>query len=416
MGHIISRQGVATDPKNIEAVQNWPVPKTVKEVRGFLGLAGYYRKFVHNFWLISSPLTDLLKKHSVFVWTSEKETSFQALKQALITAPVLALPNFSKTFELEIDTSDTGIGTMLMQEGHLIAYLSKALGHRTRGLSRYEKESLAIILGVEHWRSYLQHAEFVIKIDQRSLIHRDDQRLTTPWQQKAMTKLLGLQYRLQYRKGVQNRAVDALSRKNSLNDGELLAMSTCLPAWLADLVEGYKEDAQTGQVLVELSLGSSKHPKFSLKDGILRYDGRIWIGSNTILQQRIIQSTHASAIGGHSGFQVTYHKTRKLFAWPGMKKDIQRFVGACTVCKQVKSEHVKYPGLLQPLPVPEEAWQMISLDFIEGLHRSASYNSIMIVVDKFSKYGHFVPLAHPFTALQVAQAFLNNIFKLYGLP
>lgn len=181
LGHIISKSGVAADHKNIEAVRNWPSPTNVKEVRGFLGLAGYYRKFVRHFGLISRPLTDLLKKHVVFLWTIEKEESFQALKNALITAPVLALPDFRKPFEVETNTSDKGTGVVLMQEGHPIAYLSKTLGPRTQGLSTYEKESLAIILSVEHWRPYLQQAEFVIRTDQRSLVHLDDQRLTTPW-------------------------------------------------------------------------------------------------------------------------------------------------------------------------------------------------------------------------------------------
>lgn len=181
LGHVISKQGVATDPKNIEAVKSWPSPTNVKEVRGFLGLAGYYRKFVRNFGLISRPLTDLLKKHSVFLWTNEKEEAFQSLKTALITAPVLALPDFRKTFEIETDALDKGISAVLMQEGHPIAYLSKSLGPRTQGLSTYEKESLAIILGVEHWRSYLQPAEFIIRTDQHSLVHLENQRLTTPW-------------------------------------------------------------------------------------------------------------------------------------------------------------------------------------------------------------------------------------------
>lgn len=135
MGHIISEKGVSTDNKNIEAMRNWSSPTNVRQVCGFLGLAGYYRKFVCKFGLISRPLTDLLKKQSVFVWTEEKEESFQALKKALVTAPVLALPDFSKTFELETDASNKGIGTVLMQEGHPVAYLSKLLGPQTQGLS-----------------------------------------------------------------------------------------------------------------------------------------------------------------------------------------------------------------------------------------------------------------------------------------
>jgi hypothetical protein len=173
-------------------VQDWPVPTTVKEVRGFLGLAGYYRRFVKNFGIIAKPLTELLKKGKVFAWTSAAEQSFQALKSALVSAPVLALPDFNKTFVVETDASDKGIGAVLQQEGHPIAYISRALGLKNQGLSTYEKESLAILMVVDHWRTYLQPAEFIIQTDQKSLIHLDDQRLNSYWQQKAMTKLLGL--------------------------------------------------------------------------------------------------------------------------------------------------------------------------------------------------------------------------------
>lgn len=199
------------------------------------------RKFVRDFGLISRPLNDMLKKQAVFVWTTDKEATFQALKEALVTAPVLALPNFHKTFEIETDASDKGIGAVLMQEGHPLAYLSKSLGHRTQGLSTYEKESLAIILAMDHWRSYLQHAIFVIRTNHKSLVHLEDQRLTTPWQQKVMTKLLGLQYHLVYKKGIHNRAADALSRKTVNSVEELAAVSTCVLSWLSKVVEGYEE-------------------------------------------------------------------------------------------------------------------------------------------------------------------------------
>lgn len=333
MGHIVSKHGVSTDTKNIAAVSNWPVPTNVKEVRGFLGLAGYYRKFVRNFGLISRPLTDMLKKQAVFVWTDDKAAAFQALKDALITAPVLARPDFHKTFEIETDASDKGIGTVLMQHGHPLAYLSKALGPRTQGLSTYEKESMAIILAVDHWRQYLQHAMFVIKTDQRSLVHLDDQHLTTPWQHKAMTKLLGRQYRLVYKKGSDNTAADALSRRTGHSEGELAAVSTCVPTWLSEVAEGYEKDPHTKKLLPELSIEGTRHPKFQLQDGILRLKGRIWVGNNTMMQQKIIHSMHASAIDGHSGFQVTYCRVRKLFAWLGMKKDIEAFVVSCSVCQ-----------------------------------------------------------------------------------
>lgn len=178
---------------------------------GFLGLAGYYSKFVKDFGIISRPLTDLLKKNVVFCWTDLEATAFRELKKALVTAPVLALPDFKIQFELETNASDRGIGAVLRQGKHPVAFLSKALGPRNRALSTYEKEGLAILMAVEHWRTYLQHAEFVIHTDQRSLVHLEDERLATPWQQKIMAKLLGLRYQIVYKRGVDNRVADALS-------------------------------------------------------------------------------------------------------------------------------------------------------------------------------------------------------------
>lgn len=140
-----------------------------------------YRKYVKNFGLLAKPLTNLLKKGEMYIWTYEIEASFQTLKTTLMTAPVLALPDFSKTYVLEIDASDKGIGAVLQQDGHPLAYVSKALGTKAQGLSTYEKECYAILLAVDHWHPYLLQSEFITKIDQRSLIHLDDQRLTTPW-------------------------------------------------------------------------------------------------------------------------------------------------------------------------------------------------------------------------------------------
>uniref|UniRef100_A0ACD5TW14 Uncharacterized protein n=1 Tax=Avena sativa TaxID=4498 RepID=A0ACD5TW14_AVESA len=156
-------------PKNIVAVLKWESPKSVKEVRGFLGLAGYYRKFVRNFGQISRPLTELLRKDSEFVWTERKDKAFRDLQQALVTAPVLAIPDFNKPFVVETDASYGGVGAVLSQEGHPISYLSRALGPRNLGLSAYEKEFLDILLAVDHWRPYLQVQEFLIQSDHQSL-------------------------------------------------------------------------------------------------------------------------------------------------------------------------------------------------------------------------------------------------------
>jgi hypothetical protein len=143
LGHIISEKGVGTDPDKVAVVASWPTPSSAKELRSFLGLAGYYRKFVRNFGIISKPLTDLLKKNVLFIWTPAHEESFQTLKIALSTSPVLVLPDFNKVFCVETDASGLGVGAVLMQSGQPLAFISKALGPKSLGLSAYEKEYLA---------------------------------------------------------------------------------------------------------------------------------------------------------------------------------------------------------------------------------------------------------------------------------
>jgi hypothetical protein len=145
-------------------------------------------------------------------------------------------------------------------------------------------------------------------------------------------------------------------------------------------------------------------------NGVIRKNGKIWIPAVASLQQQIITELHATPLGGHSGIPVTLRRLKQLFDWQGTMATVHKFVQSCLVCQQSKPDRAKYPGLLQPLPVPDAAWQVVSLDFIEGMPRSGRYNSILVVVDKFSRYAHFIPLSHPFTAETVAMAFMDNIF------
>jgi transposase InsO family protein len=140
------------------------------------------------------------------------------------------------------------------------------------------------------------------------------------------------------------------------------------------------------------------------------------VGNNTILQQRLIRAFHSSPLGGHSGIPATTKRLQVLFAWLGLRKHVDEFVRSCPTCQQAKVERVKYPGLLQPLATPTAAWQVISLDFVEGLPQSHGYDCILVVVDLFSKYSHFIALKHPFTALSVSNQFMLHIYKLHGLP
>jgi hypothetical protein len=284
-----------------------------------LGLAGYYRKCVKYFGVISQPLTKLLKKGVLFMWTQDHQLAFEALKQALVTAPVLALPNFAKPFIIETDACDAGIGAVLMQDGHPLAFLSKALGPKARGLSTYEKEYMAILLAVQQWCPYLQQGEFLIHIDHKSLSQLNEQRLHTVWKHKVFTKLLGLQYKVVYKKGTENRVADALSRRTH-PELSLQLISSITPEWLLSVQASYDVDPHATDLIAKLSLKGDFVPNYTYKDGLLRYKSRIWIGQDPALQSQLIQALHNSAVGGHSGSPMTYRRLKHIFTWKGMKK------------------------------------------------------------------------------------------------
>jgi hypothetical protein len=386
-----------------------------KELSGFLGITGYYRKFIQHYAIIAQPLTALLRKGVAYQWTDITETAFQVLKTALVIAPVLALPDFQAQFVIDTDACDVGIGAVLSQKGHPLAYVSKALGTRNRTLFVYEKEFLAILLAVQQWRAYLQLGEFLIRIDHQSLTHLMDQQLHTDWQKKALTKLMGLQYKVQYKPGVHNGDADALSRKPQ-EASQVFSVTTLQPAWLSSVSASYASDAFAQRLLQQLAVDPMSSPAYSLNHGILRHKGKILVGADPELQQRIISAFHDSPQGGHSGFPVTYHRLLSLFSWSGMKRMTCEYVRYCHVCQQAKPERLPPAGLLQPLPVPSGPWEVATMDFIDGLPVSNGFNCIFVIVDKFTKYSHFVSLRHPYTASKVAELFVNSVYHLHGLP
>ena len=158
---------------------NWPRPTNISELRGFLGLTGYYRKFVSNYDIIARAFTNLLKKGK-FAWTKDAETAFQELKQAMTSTPTLAMPNFNEPFVIEFDASGDGIGVVLTQQGKPIAFMSRALGVSKRSWSIYAREMLAIVHAIQTWRPYLLGQKFYIQIDQRSLKYLLEQQIATP--------------------------------------------------------------------------------------------------------------------------------------------------------------------------------------------------------------------------------------------
>ncbi|KAJ9557386.1 hypothetical protein OSB04_012000 [Centaurea solstitialis] len=222
LGHVINGERVTADPKKVEDMISWPKPTSLKELRGFFDLMGYYRRFVKDYGKIAKPLTDLLKK-GAFGWNSQAEHAFSELKRSLTQTPVLAFPNFSEPFTIETDASGVGVGDVLTQNKHPIAYFSKALGPRHMRLATYERELLAIVAAIDRWRGYVMGRLFVIKTDHQALKHILDQKECNPTLQKWLNKLIGLEYTVIYQKGSENLVADALSRRPHEN-----SLSSCL--------------------------------------------------------------------------------------------------------------------------------------------------------------------------------------------
>jgi hypothetical protein len=265
LGHVISAQGVSTYPSKVTAIAEWEIPQSVTQLRSFLGLAGYYHRFVKNFGVICHPLHDLLKKGG-FSWTSIHDSAFHTLQQALIQALVLALPNFSEAFTLETDTSGSGIGTVIMQQGRHIAYFSAALCPKNAAMSAYEKEALAIIEAVKRWCHYFLGSKLIIKTDQQSLKYITEQRVAEGIQHKLMLKLLEFDFSIEYKRGAENKVADALSRQFC----KLFAISAATPNWITEITDSYTQDTQIRSLLEQFLIEApTADSPYSLKAGVL---------------------------------------------------------------------------------------------------------------------------------------------------
>jgi transposase InsO family protein len=346
--------------------------------------------------------------------------------------PVLALPDFSKTFVIECDASGFGMGAVLMQDGRPLAYYSQALKGKNLFLSTYEKELLALVLSVKKWRPYLFATIFTIKTDQQSLKHILEQRVGTPMQQKWISKLLGYHFVVEYKQGKENKVADALSRKEDTDlkteveketaylqaqtHGHLCAISFPSLTWLDDLRASYVEDKELKSLVSRLQASGEGEGHYTLNQGLLLYKDRFCIGKESGMKIKVLALIHDSPLGGHSGYLKSLHRAKKDWFWHGMKKDIKAYIRGCDTCQRLKHETSKPAGLLQPLAIPPRPWHSISMDFVEGLPTSRKQNVILVIVDRFTKYVHFISLSHPYTASKVAALFLQHVFKLHGLP
>jgi hypothetical protein len=213
---------------------------------------------------------------------------------------------------------------------------------------------------------------------------------------------------VEYKRGVENRVADALSRKEGWEDDISLTMITIpIASWIEELKQQYAVDPELQQLMAKWQGNELDTRKFSLHDGLLFYKQKILLGQSPQLKAQVLQYVHNGPMAGHSGYDKTLQRAKRDFYWKGMRKEIKQFIRACDVCQQNKHENTHPAGLLQPLPILTRVWTDISMDFVEGLPPSQGHSVI---------HGHFASLSHPYTATKVAQLFIQTVFKLHGIP
>ena len=418
LGHVITKEGIAVDPEKIKTIMEWPIPKDVADIRSFMGLAGYYRRFVEGFSRIAYPITSLQKKGKLFKWTAECQQSFDRLKHLLTTAPILSIADPNMDYVVCTDASKEGVGGVLMQEGKVIAYESRKLKEHEQKYSAYDLELTAVIHALKMWRHYLLGRKFLLLIDHHSLTNYFSQATLNARQGRWADFLSGFDFEIKHLKGKENRVADALSRKVQC----LCELS--VSKWRNSLFEQIKaaanQDAEYQQIKqqVQQSDNESLQQGYTLDNaGMLYFNKKLYVPNSNNLKNLILDEFHTSHYTGHPGYQKMVTALRKDYFWPRMKKQVIEYLARCLECQHIKAEHQHPAGLLQPLPIPEWKWETISMDFITGLPQTRkNHDSIMVVVDKLSKATHFIPMHSTYKAVQIAHLFMKNVFRLHGLP
>jgi hypothetical protein len=437
LGHVLTAEGVAVDPEKVTAVSEWKQPTSVLEIRSFLGLAGYYRRFIEGFSRIARPMTELLKKDKKFVWTEACERSFHELKERLTTAPVLVLPDIRKDFVIFCDASRQGLGCVLMQEGRVVAYASRQLRSHEQNYPTHDLELAAVVHALKIWRHYLIGNKCEIYTDHKSLKYIFTQPDLNLRQRRWLELIKDYDLEIHYHPGKANVVADALSRKAYCHhlvtqeprlreEMEKLNLSVVPHSYNYNLSvrpvldDQIKEAQKDDEKLMEIKAqtGENKAPDFRVdKDGVLWFKKRLCVPKQGHYRQTILDEAHNSAYSIHPGATKMYLDLKEKYWWNGMKGDIAKFVAYCDVCRRIKAEHQKPSGLLQPLPIPVWKWDEVGMDFIIGLPRTKSGNdSVWVVVDRLTKVAHFIPVRTTYGGDKLAKLYIDRIVKLHGVP
>jgi len=419
LGFVIGKAGLHTDPEKVSTIVNYPRPKTVTEVKRFLGMCSWFRRFIENFASTVSPLNDLLRgkrKKQQVDWTPVAENAFLAIKKALVSAPILSQPDFSQPFVIQTDASDTGIGGFLSQnlsgEERVIAYASRALSKSERNFSVTERECLAVIFCIEKFRPYVEGVQFTVKTDHHSLLWLNNIKNPSGRLARWAVRLRQFSFTLVHRKGLDNVVPDALSRipYPEINLIEITPSEN--DAWYRSMLENIQQSPNSypqwkidrGQVFKFIPC------QLPVKSNIREW--KLLVPKSQRLE--VIKSCHDPAICAHLGFYKSLARVQESYYWPNMRHDILKYVRRCKICGAQKLSFKGRMGLFGNEKHVQYPWQIIAVDLVGPLPRSTKgFTHILTVTDWFTKY----TLVHPLrkaTAPSIVKFIEDEVFLIFG--
>ncbi|GJX03834.1 putative reverse transcriptase domain-containing protein [Tanacetum coccineum] len=348
-------QGIHVDPAKMESIKDWASPKSPTETRQFLGLAGYYQRFIEGFSKIAKPMTKLTQKKVKFKWGDKQEIAFQRLKQKLYSATILTLPEGSEDFIVYCDASIKGLGAVLMQRKKVIAYASLQLKIHKKNYTTHDLELGAVVFSLKLWRHYLYETKCTVFTDHKSLQHILNQKELNMRQHRWLEFLSDYDCEIRYHLRKANVVVDALSRKEREPPLRVRALVMTIGLNLPKQILDAQTEARKPENIMNEDVGgmlveNSKDPEK------LRTEKTV-----------IMHESHKSKYSNHPGSDKMYQDMKKLYWWPNMKADIATYVSKCLTCAKVKAEHQRPSGLLVQPDIPQWKWDNITMDFVTKL-------------------------------------------------